>query len=68
VYDGAAPPRFLLTLLGGSHLAPFSGGSPWQAVVEAVSVDFLNHYLAGTTTDDTKLVADAAHPGLSSLG
>lgn len=68
VYDGAAPPRFLLTLLGASHLAPFSGGSPWQAVVEAVSVDFLNHYLAGTTTDDTQLVADAAHPGLSSLG
>ncbi|MDQ1420663.1 MAG: hypothetical protein QOJ52_2625, partial [Acidimicrobiaceae bacterium] len=48
--------------------APFSGGSPWQAVVEAVSVDFLNHYLAGTTTDDTQLVADAAHPGLSALG
>jgi dienelactone hydrolase len=67
VFDQAAPPRFLLTLVGGSHLGPFSGTSQWEPVVEAVSVDFLNHYLAGTTTDDTRLVADATHPGISSL-
>ncbi|MDQ1392189.1 MAG: hypothetical protein QOF30_1166 [Acidimicrobiaceae bacterium] len=67
VYDQATPPRFLLTLLGGSHLGPFSGTSPWTAIVDAVTVDFLNHYLAGTATDDTQMATDAAHPGLSSL-
>ncbi len=67
VYDEATPPRFLLTLLGGSHLGPFSGTSQWQAIVDAVTVDFLNQYLAGTAADDNQMAADAAHPGLSSL-
>ncbi len=68
VYQQAADPRFLLTLVGGSHLGPFSGGSKWQPVVEAVTVDFLNHYLAGATASDAQLQADATHPGVSHLG
>jgi predicted dienelactone hydrolase len=67
VYDQAASPRFLLTLLGAPHLAPFSGGSKWQPVVESATTDFLNRYLAGKMTSDAAMTADAVRPGLSTL-
>ncbi len=67
VYQQAAAPRFLLTLLGASHLAPFSGGSKWQSVVEATTVDFWNHYLAARTANDAALVADAGPASLAVL-
>lgn len=67
VYDQAASPRFLMTLVGGPHLTPFSGGSRWQPVVEAVTIDFLDHYLAGRTTSDAPMTADATRPGLSTI-
>jgi dienelactone hydrolase len=65
VFDQATSPRFLITLLGAGHLPPFSGGSKWQAVVEAVTVDFLDHYLAAITNSDAKMLADAHRPGLA---
>jgi predicted dienelactone hydrolase len=67
VYQQAAHPRFLLTLLGAPHLAPFSGASRWVSVVDAVTLDFLHHYLSGVTSDDSPMAADAAHPGLAWL-
>jgi dienelactone hydrolase len=67
VFDQATSPRFLLTLLGAGHLPPFAGGSKWQTVVEAVTVDFLNHYLAATTKSDAQMLADAHHFALAIL-
>ena len=67
VYSQAASPRFLLTLVGGGHLPPYVAGSRWEPVVEAVTTDFLNHYLAATTTSDAAMAADAVHPGLTDL-
>jgi predicted dienelactone hydrolase len=67
VYQQAASPRFLLTLVGGPHLTPFAGGSQWQPIVESVTVDFLDHYLSGTRSDDSQMQADASHTGLSTL-
>jgi dienelactone hydrolase len=67
VYEQAARPRYLLTLLGGSHLGPFSGSSPWQSVIDAVTIDFLNQYLSGTKADDSQMQADAARPGVATL-
>jgi poly(3-hydroxybutyrate) depolymerase len=66
VYDQAAAPRWLLWLAGAEHLPPFTGGSIWQPVVDRVSVDFLNHYLAGTGST-ASLAADGHRPGLASL-
>jgi fermentation-respiration switch protein FrsA (DUF1100 family) len=66
VYDQAASPRWLLWLAGAGHLPPFAGGSVWQPVVDRVSVDFLDRYLAGTGSTAT-LVADGQRPGLASL-
>jgi predicted dienelactone hydrolase len=67
VYDQAANPRFLLTLAGAGHLPPFAGGSRWTPVVDAVTVDFLNLYLAATATGDAHLHADGNRSGLSAL-
>jgi predicted dienelactone hydrolase len=67
VYQQATNPKFLLTLLGAPHLAPFAGGSKWQPIVDAVTIDFLNRYLSGTTSDTSQLRADATRPGLSTI-
>jgi len=48
VYDQATAPRFLLTLVGGGHLSPFSGGSRYDDVVDRTTLDFLDAYLART--------------------
>jgi pimeloyl-ACP methyl ester carboxylesterase len=66
VYDQAASPRWLLRLIGAGHLPPFAGGSVWQPVVDRVTVDFLNRYVAGTGSMAT-LAADGQRPGLASL-
>ena len=41
------PPKFLLTLFGGSHSPPSEDWeSPWDTVVETTTVDFWDAYLA----------------------
>ncbi|MCU1448859.1 MAG: hypothetical protein JWP02_1029 [Acidimicrobiales bacterium] len=66
VYAQASAPRFLLHLLGAGHLPPFAGGTRWQPVVDRVTVDFLNRYLAGTSSSDTVLTSDG-RPGLATI-
>ena len=41
----APPPKFLLMLLGASHLPPYTTQEPQLGIVERVSIDFLDHYL-----------------------
>jgi dienelactone hydrolase len=68
VYDQASPPRFLLTLLGAGHLPPFTEGSPWHGMVNRVTVDFLDHYVAGrTTSTSAAALADDVDPRLATL-
>jgi dienelactone hydrolase len=66
VYEQAHRPRFLLSLLGGGHMAAFLGGTRWQAVVDKMTVDFLDRYLSGRTSSVTALLRDA-DPGASTL-
>ena len=66
VYEQADRPRFMLSLLGGGHLPPFAGGSRWQAVVDKVTVDFLDRYVSARTSADTAL-RDDGQPGLASI-
>jgi dienelactone hydrolase len=66
VYAQASRPKFLLHLLGGGHLPPFAGGSRWQPVVDRMTVDFLNRYLAGTSTSDAVLTHES-QPGLATV-
>jgi dienelactone hydrolase len=44
-FNLAPRPKFLLSLLGASHLPPYTTEQPQLGVVERVSIDFLNHYL-----------------------
>jgi fermentation-respiration switch protein FrsA (DUF1100 family) len=59
VFDEAEAPRFLVTLLGGGHLPPFTEGSDYLDAVDRVAVDFLDRYVAGRRVGDDALVADA---------
>lgn len=59
VYDQAVGPRYLLTLLGGGHLPPFTEGSAYLDVVDRVAVDFLDLYVAGRTVTGAALTRDA---------
>jgi predicted dienelactone hydrolase len=49
VYRMARAPKYLLLLEGADHLSPFVGVGPYERVVRAVSVAFLDHYLNGPT-------------------
>ena len=40
-------PKFLLWLLGATHLPPYTTNDRWAAVVERTSTAFLDHYLRG---------------------
>jgi dienelactone hydrolase len=44
-YRRASRPKFLLQLMGASHLPPFAYAQPWLAVVQRVSTAFLDAYL-----------------------
>jgi predicted dienelactone hydrolase len=62
VYEMAKPPRFLLRLLGGGHLPPFDGTTVYQPIVERVTIDFLDRYVAGRSQSAAALLHDAGPP------
>jgi pimeloyl-ACP methyl ester carboxylesterase len=60
-------PRFYLHLLGAGHLAPYEGqGSP-EPVVDRVTVDFLDRYLAGQPGAAAAMRRDADVTGVAAL-
>jgi dienelactone hydrolase len=44
-FDLAPRPKFLLTLIGATHLPPYTTQQPYLGVVEQVTIAFLDHYL-----------------------
>ena len=44
-FDAAARPKFLLTLTGAQHLAPYTWEEPQRGIVATLTTQFLNHYL-----------------------
>jgi predicted dienelactone hydrolase len=46
-FDVAAHPKFLLTLIGATHLPPYSFEQPQLSIVQRVTVAFLDHYFKG---------------------
>jgi dienelactone hydrolase len=58
-------PKFLLWLLGASHLSPYSDQQPQLGIVERTTIAFLDHYLRGRPL--RALSASARHPGLTQL-
>jgi dienelactone hydrolase len=61
-------PKFLLWLLGATHLPPYTTRDRWATVVDRATLAFLDHYLRGTPLppllarggrhDDARIVSD----------
>ena len=61
----AARPKYMLTLLGSGHLPPYTDDRRRLAVVERVTVAFLDHYFKGAPL--RRLLASGRAPGLARL-
>jgi predicted dienelactone hydrolase len=59
--------RFLMTLVGADHLPPVQGAQPWARVLEAAVLDLLDARVAGRTTGDGSLTADASVAGVATI-
>ena len=44
-FDLAPRPKFLLTMIGATHLPPYTTQQPYLRVVERVTIAFLDHFL-----------------------
>ena len=49
-FELAPRPKYLLTLIGATHLPPYTTQQPYLGVVERVSIEFLRHVLQGDQT------------------
>jgi len=58
-------PKFLLWLLGASHLPPYTTHDRWEAVVAGATTAFLDHYLGRATL--RPLLAAGDRPGVARL-
>jgi hypothetical protein len=58
-------PKFLLWLLGASHLPPYSTADRWSSLVDRATVAFLDRYLRGSPT--RPLVTPGTHSGLARI-
>jgi dienelactone hydrolase len=61
----ARRPKFLLWLLGASHLPPYRGQEPQLGIVEHAGISFLDHYLKGRPLRTFEKAAQ--RPGLTRL-
>jgi predicted dienelactone hydrolase len=64
-FDAVPRPKFLLTLLGAKHLAPYTYQQPQLQTVEHVSVAFLNHVFEQQPLQPMLTAANI--PGVSTL-
>ena len=63
----AAPPKYLLWLLGADHLPPFTRQQPQLAIVERATTAFLDRYLKGNGGGERRLLAAGRSPGRAQL-
>jgi fermentation-respiration switch protein FrsA (DUF1100 family) len=63
----ARRPKFLLSLLRAGHLRPYTSQEPQLAIVERVTIAFLDRYLKGQSGALQDLVSSAGVPGTSAL-
>jgi dienelactone hydrolase len=66
-YGSAPAPKYLLELLGASHLPPYSTEMPQLGVVQRVTIAFLDDYLKRIPGSLKRLLADGSVPGVATL-
>ncbi len=67
IYDAAPSPKDYLSLFGISHPGAYLPPGPARAVVERVTIDFLNGYLKGSSGALARLARDGTVPGLAAV-
>ncbi len=58
-------PKFLLWLIGATHLPPYTTDDRWAAIVDRTTTDFLDHYLRGA--DLGPLITSGTRSGVTRL-
>jgi dienelactone hydrolase len=67
-FYGVAPhPKFLLTLVGATHLPPYTTAQPYLGIVERVTVAFLDHYLKDQASGLRRVRAAGSVAGVATL-
>ena len=66
-YDSAPPPKYLLELLGASHLPPYSVPGRQLQTVERVTIAFLQRYLTQKPGSMRRLLSAGHQPGIATL-
>jgi dienelactone hydrolase len=66
-YDQAPRPKYLLQLLGASHLRPYTVQQPQLGIVERVTIAFLRRYLYGVRSAFSKIVTAGNVRGVSTI-
>lgn len=66
-FEAATRPKYLLRLLGAEHLPPYSTQQPQLAIVERVTIAFLDGYLKHRPAALQKVPALGTVPGTASL-
>jgi fermentation-respiration switch protein FrsA (DUF1100 family) len=64
-YRLAPRPKFLMLLLGASHLPPYTTQQPQLGIVERATIAFLDHYLGNASLRE--LIAAGNRPGVATL-
>jgi len=66
-FAAAQRPKYLLSLIGAEHLPPYSYQQPQLAIVERVTIAFLDGYLKQSPSALKRLVSLGSVPGTASL-
>jgi predicted dienelactone hydrolase len=66
-FTQAPRPKYLLTLIGATHLPPYTDGQPQLGIVERVTVAFLDHYLKRRSGALAEMLRAARVPGVATL-
>jgi pimeloyl-ACP methyl ester carboxylesterase len=60
--------RYYLQLPGADHFAPYEGDGPPEPIVEQVTIDFLDQFVAGSGDESAAMQAAGDVPGVAALG
>jgi dienelactone hydrolase len=66
-FDVAPRPKYLLWLLGASHLPPYTAQEPQLRIVEAVTIPFLDRYVRGDRVASSAIATAGDVPGVARL-
>lgn len=67
VFGQVGAHRLFLVLTGADHLPPVTGGTRWTPILDAVTIDFLDRYVAGRVDDDAAILAAGNDPGTARI-